>query len=372
MPSAQFINVNSSDFVLSEWKIHEPICEFLKIPFEVLNEDLVSEINYRPMLRLRLKIQRIWYPYLFEVYLVMALISFCALFSFSFSFEEAGDRVAQATTMLLTTVAFQYVINSMIPKLDYLTFLNKYIITCNIFIACILAQVGSVAWLRTHAHIDFSDTDDRNLFIINFLFWLLYHIYFMFRAFFTHLPIEKAKLTQTTGELMNVEACKNCDYRISASREEVSCHANLEYEVYRGIVLNDSRSANKGMSTILKSPMEKTHPLCGIFEAKYGPHGIEFFYCYISVCNGERKLRLRKITGDPNVPAGNISVKCDGVPLVSGGEKNFVSARFQVRDDINDPNGYSWMDVQLWSESENLICYKVPKWGNYVARFNRK
>jgi hypothetical protein len=34
---------------------------------------------------------------------------------------------------------------------------------------------------------------------------------------------------------------------------------------------------------------------------------------------GKDKLILRKITGDPNVPAGKVSVKCSAVPTV--GEK---------------------------------------------------
>lgn len=372
-PSAQFIHISTSDFVLTEWKFHPPICEFLKIPFETLNEDLVPEINFKPKLRLRLKMERIWRPYLFEVYLVMALISFCALFSFSFSLEDAGDRVSQATTMLLTTVAFQYVINSMIPKLNYLTLLNKYILTCNIFVAVVVAQVGGVTWLRTHDDVNFSDTDDNYLFLLNFLCWLFYHIYFAFQVVIWTLPMEKAKLTKSTAELKWVEKSMHYDHDIPASRVEVNCLGDLDYEVYRGKVANDRRRQIKDANTALRvSPLEKAHPLCGIFAAKYGPHGIEYFYSYISIEIGVPKLKLRKITGDPNVPAGNISVICSGVPLVGGGEENFVAAKFQVRDDINDINGYSWMDVQLWSDNENLIWYKVPKWGNFKARFDRK
>ena len=57
----------------------------------------------------------------------------------------------------------------------------------------------------------------------------------------------------------------------------------------------------------------------GIFTSDYA-HGIEVFYAMIINEEGKEKLILRKITGDPNVPAGKVSVKCSSIPSVGSDE----------------------------------------------------
>ncbi len=63
---------------------------------------------------------------------------------------------------------------------------------------------------------------------------------------------------------------------------------------------------------------------------------------------------------DPNVSAGRISIKTVGVPVV--GSKNSTKGFIQVRSDITNPNGFSWMDTQMEFRDSNTISNTVLAW----------
>lgn len=63
------------------------------------------------------------------------------------------------------------------------------------------------------------------------------------------------------------------------------------------------------------SVIDKYQTYFGFFSCDYG-HGLEHFSTLIVKENKKDKLIIRKVTGDPNVPAGKISVKCDSVPKI--------------------------------------------------------
>ena len=67
---------------------------------------------------------------------------------------------------------------------------------------------------------------------------------------------------------------------------------------------------------------------------------------------------LRKITGDPNVPAGRITVKADnGILQVGGGRSSAIAAKVQIRANVDKLNGFSSrIPTVMWSEDENIIC----------------
>lgn len=58
--------------------------------------------------------------------------------------------------------------------------------------------------------------------------------------------------------------------------------------------------------------------LFGIFKSDYKGHGFETFSTEIINENGTDKLIFRKITGDPVVPAGKVSIKFLTVPTSQG------------------------------------------------------
>merc|ERR1719411_2443843 len=58
---------------------------------------------------------------------LLGILSFCI---FSHAVADVGDRLSFGITMVLTIVAFQFVITSSLPQVNYLTLIDKY----NLFI----------------------------------------------------------------------------------------------------------------------------------------------------------------------------------------------------------------------------------------------
>jgi len=75
---------------------------------------------------------------------------------------------------------------------------------------------------------------------------------------------------------------------------------------------------------------------------------------------------MRKITGDPNVPAGRVSQKVNGVPKLN----EIMSGKIQLRSDIYDPNAFYWSETEVFVESYDKI---VATWikTNLVLTFFR-
>lgn len=76
--------------------------------------------------------------------------------------------------------------------------------------------------------------------------------------------------------------------------------------------------------TNLKESQDKNQVAGGIFTSDF-THGIEVFYAMIIKEDDTEKLILRKITGDPNVPAGKVSIKCSCVPEI--GKQDLIDSK---------------------------------------------
>ena len=78
---------------------------------------------------------------------------------------------------------------------------------------------------------------------------------------------------------------------------------------------------------------------------------------------GTRSLEAVKASGDDNVPAGFTTWRTRGLPDVGGGE---VPAEIQVRADVNDPNGFSWIAGSVTQSAVDQI--QVTAIYSFLAR----
>lgn len=109
--------------------------------------------------------------YLFQIGLIMSFIHVGSLTAFAFDIaEDSGDRIAQATTMYLTCIAFQFVVSTMLPKLPYLTILDKYMLATNFAVILVILQQGTLAWLSSHQEVIFTIEFDNYLLLGNFVY----------------------------------------------------------------------------------------------------------------------------------------------------------------------------------------------------------
>lgn len=101
--------------------------------------------------------------YFFNFYLVIYLIVLTNICLVSIDPIDAGDRNAVSLTLLLTLVAFKFVLNEGTPKVGYLTLMDKYVVTSFLFILIATFENIFVSPLVMCAFSEGSDCDEDSL-----------------------------------------------------------------------------------------------------------------------------------------------------------------------------------------------------------------
>ena len=125
-------------------------------------------------------------------------------------------------------------------------------------------------------------------------------------------------------------------------------HSQLQLQAQSQITTPASKLKPSGIDETERSPLlEKLENLEGIWYSDdfYGSHGREWVEVSATLLgSGTRALRAVKASGDDNVPAGFETWRTRGLPDVGGSD---VPAEIQVRADVNDPDGFSWIRGSL-------------------------
>eukprot|EP01084_Bolivina_argentea_P143496 251954_1 len=95
-----------------------------------------------PYLVFRVQVQRKWKAVFFGIIIWMFLLGLLSFCVFGYAPSNLDGRLGFAITMVLTIVAFQFVIQSQLPKVSYLTLIDKY--NFSIFGMVLLMSVESV------------------------------------------------------------------------------------------------------------------------------------------------------------------------------------------------------------------------------------
>merc|ERR1711971_1485509 len=94
-----------------------------------------SGVNYR------VKLARIWSIYFWKIFFFRFIITLSSFSVYSLDDDKAANKYALLLTLLLTNVAFQFVINTFIPRLPYLTILDYYAIGSVLVTFLVMAQI---------------------------------------------------------------------------------------------------------------------------------------------------------------------------------------------------------------------------------------
>lgn len=135
---------------------------------------------------------------------------------------------------------------------------------------------------------------------------------------------------------------------------------NSQSLVLQADTVTDDISATLKQTTdddVERSPfLEKLEAMEGIWYSDdfYGPHGREWVEVSATLVGaGASSLIATKVSGDANVPSGQTTWRTKGLPDVGGAN---VAAQVQVRADVNDPNGFSWIPASLALVAEDQIA----------------
>ena len=109
-----------------------------------------SSGNSYPQYKIRMNVMRQYKFYIYNVSLVMCLITALTFTAFAVKADSPGDRIQITLTLLLTSVAFKYYVQQFVPTVSYLTLLDKYVLSCMIFQFC-MALHNAISGVITNA-----------------------------------------------------------------------------------------------------------------------------------------------------------------------------------------------------------------------------
>jgi hypothetical protein len=111
----------ASPVILNEWQM-EPEIEQFGLERHPRHGGPTS-------LEIRFRLQRIPRFYIFQIIIPLFLIVSLGCLASTLHLSELADRLSIILTLLLTTVAFKYMVAEYIPRVPYITILDKYVTT---------------------------------------------------------------------------------------------------------------------------------------------------------------------------------------------------------------------------------------------------
>ncbi|XP_072021155.1 acetylcholine receptor subunit alpha-type acr-7-like [Amphiura filiformis] len=135
-----------------EWSLHKHVNAK---PEKEKKEQTGSPREY-PMYHLTTHVERKSAYYLWNVALIVLLIVVLSFTSFAVSPDEPANRLGVTLTLLLTAVAFKFVVSQSLPTISYLTILDKYVLL-GLVIQCLMVGQNALASI-------FSSEQDAALF----------------------------------------------------------------------------------------------------------------------------------------------------------------------------------------------------------------
>ena len=119
-----------------EWELQPHILTSISLSE---NEQATSPRRY-PIYNITLHVKRKHNFYVFNMAFIMFLITALTFSSFIINAEEVADRLHVTLTLLLTAIAFKFAVKQHIPPVAYQTLMDKYILSCLVFLFSISVQ----------------------------------------------------------------------------------------------------------------------------------------------------------------------------------------------------------------------------------------
>jgi len=126
----------------------------------------------------RMKIARKWQIYFWRIGIFTMILSMCALAVFTLDHEEyVAERYDILLTLMLSAIAFQYIIHEELPKLPYLTLLDIYVLFSFGFVFFVICcvSIGVVFSINAEA--------DHYFFYLAAALFVLFHIWFVTKSY---------------------------------------------------------------------------------------------------------------------------------------------------------------------------------------------
>lgn len=172
--------INVQTFVdQQEWRLHEHI----EVSKKVMTQEYSSSNRCHPALSVTCRAARRPGYFYWNVFLVMFFISALSFVTFAVSPELPQNRLQLSFTLLLTSITFKFVINQSLPKISYLTYMDKYVLL-SLVILCVVCIWHAVVTIFAHHGGAFMQELERDVFIAFAIIYVICHLVFMFWLYF--------------------------------------------------------------------------------------------------------------------------------------------------------------------------------------------
>ncbi|XP_030828194.1 glycine receptor subunit beta isoform X1 [Strongylocentrotus purpuratus] len=119
-----------------EWELQKHVSAH-----QVEEEKMTSgAVNAYPLYNVVVNVKRKASYYMWNVALIMFLITPLAFTSYAVSADAPEDRLSVTLTLLLTAVAFKFVVSQSLPNTSYQTLLDYYVLWCMMFLCLVVVQ----------------------------------------------------------------------------------------------------------------------------------------------------------------------------------------------------------------------------------------
>ncbi|PAA66589.1 hypothetical protein BOX15_Mlig010629g1 [Macrostomum lignano] len=132
---AEMSGINIQTFVdQQEWRLHEHI----EVEKRTLTQEFSSTMKSHPCLAVRCRAARRPGYFYWNVFLIMFMISGLSFATFAVEPHKCEYRLRLSFTLVLTSVTFKYVVAQSLPRISYLTYMDKYVLM-SLAILCIVS-----------------------------------------------------------------------------------------------------------------------------------------------------------------------------------------------------------------------------------------
>jgi len=164
--------------------------------FQLHDEAIVEVLKGRwgwDVINIRLKVKRRWQHYVYRLCGILSLVTLTGCLGFRVDLEDSFDSATgYLSTVLLTVVAFMFVVHSTLPPIPYLTFLDCFIFAMLMYV---LAQMALL--LLFSFGVNFSETF---AFWLSIGTWIFMHLVFVIWGYWCG-EYENKKLSMNTQQL---------------------------------------------------------------------------------------------------------------------------------------------------------------------------
>mmetsp|Transcript_22890 Transcript_22890/g.36751 ORF Transcript_22890/g.36751 Transcript_22890/m.36751 type:complete len:449 (+) Transcript_22890:30-1376(+) len=231
---------------LGEYKVHTPILEY----------DLLKTFVTQSSLNVRMKVERKYENYIWKIYLTAFITTASTLFCWSMDpVDDLSDRLGFVVTLLLTAVAFQFVVSTELPKLPYLTLLDEYIVLSFVFLFLVMIMIGVAPLAGDSATYDGEDDHpiavaDRVCLAIAVVVLVGYHVVVVVRILMKRrAEIQKVDLDKWSLEEWEKKNVDPDDVEVERVTFSISDSIRITHKLWEYVDANKYRDCERSMRT---------------------------------------------------------------------------------------------------------------------------